>query len=302
MTPFLRGVVVLLRFSINLTGWGSLVLFLGAFKLLLPEGRVRRRLILLLARMGDRWVAGNNRIFDAFLPIEWSIEGVEGLDRNGHYLIFANHVSYADIFVAFRTFHDRTALLRFFAKQEVIWIPFVGQGCWALEFPFMKRYSAEYLARHPEKRGTDLATTRRACERYRTIPVAILNFLEGTRFTKKKQAELASPYRYLLPPRTGGAAFVLASLGDQLDGVLDLTIAYPGHVVSAWDLVTGRVRRVDVRVRRLEIPKTFLSEAITRPGEERAQFKAWIEEVWREKDETLAKLLENPPARAPALH
>ena len=291
MKAALRAAAVVLRFSINLTGWGSLVLFLGAFKLLLPQGRARRRLILLLARMGDRWVAGNNRIFDAFLPIEWSIEGVEDLKRDGHYLIFANHVSYADIFVMFRTFHARTALLRFFAKQEVIWIPFVGQGCWALEFPFMKRYSSEYLARHPERRGADLETTRRACDRYRTIPVAVLNFLEGTRFTAKKRAQQNSPYRYLLAPRTGGAAFVLASLGDQLDGVLDATIAYPGHVVSIWDCLTGRVRRIDVRVRQLDVPPEFLTDAITVPGDARVRFKAWIEEVWRQKDEILAKLL-----------
>lgn len=48
----------------------------------------------------------------------------------------------------------------------------------------MKRYSKAYLARHPEKKGQDLATTRKACAKFSRIPVAVFNFLEGTRFTR----------------------------------------------------------------------------------------------------------------------
>ena len=53
----------------------------------------------------------------------------------------------------------------------------------------MKRFSKEYLAKYPEKRGQDLATTRRACARYKSNPVAVFNFLEGTRLTPAKHAQ-----------------------------------------------------------------------------------------------------------------
>jgi 1-acyl-sn-glycerol-3-phosphate acyltransferase len=291
----IRAAIVLFLFSINLTFWGTLVLLVGLVKFLTPQGRARRRLILTLASLGEGWVAMNNRISDLTLPIRWEITGVEGLNHDGHYLVFANHISWFDIIVVFRALHRRTALIRFFTKQELIWLPFIGQACWALEFPFMKRYSADYLALHPEKRGTDLATTRRACERYRTLPVAVLNFLEATRFTLDKHNEQASPYRYLLGPRTGAAAFVVASLGDQLDGILDLTIAYPGHLVTAWQVITGRVKSIRVHVRQLPIPPVLLTSAVTEPGPVREEFREWIERAWAEKDAVLSELLGKPP-------
>jgi 1-acyl-sn-glycerol-3-phosphate acyltransferase len=287
----IRAAIVLILFSINLTAWGTAVLLLGIVKFFAPQGRVRRRLILTLAALGEGWVAMNNAISDLVLPIRWDIDGVDGLRRDGHYLVFANHVSWVDIIVVFRALHRRVALIRFFTKQELIWLPLIGQACWALEFPFMKRYSADYLAQHPEKRGADLETTRRACGRYRTIPVAVLNFLESTRFTLDKHADQESPYRNLLRPRIGAAAFVVASLGDQLDGILDVTIAYPGHLTSVWEFISGRVKSVRVRVRQLEVPPDLLTSAVTEPGPVRERFKEWIEGVWREKDDLLTSLL-----------
>ena len=275
----IRGTLVTLLLALNLSAWGTIVLLVGAIKLLAPQGGVRRRIVLFLASLGERWAGTNNRIFNALLPTEWDIEGTDGLRRDARYLIFANHISWADIFVVFRALHGRVALIRFFTKQELIWLPIVGQAAWALEFPFMKRYSAEYLARHPEKRGADLATTRRACDRYRQIPVAILNFLEATRFTAEKHAGQESPYRHLLRPRIGAAAFVIACLGDQLDAILDVTIAYADPSVTAWDFVSGRVPRVVVRVRTVSSPPD--------PEGDRDEFRAWIEGIWREKDELL---------------
>lgn len=288
----IRAAAVLILFSINLTFFGTIVLLVGVVKFFTPQGPARRRLILTLASLGEGWVSMNNRISDAVLPVRWEVEGGGGLREDGHFLVFANHVSWIDIIVMFRVLHRRVALIRFFTKQNLIWLPFIGQACWALDFPFMKRYSADYLARHPEKRGTDLETTRRACERYRTVPVTILNFLESTRFTLDKHAEQESPYRTLLRPRTGAAAFVVASLGDQLDGILDVTIAYPGHLISVWDFLIGRVRTVRVRIRQLDVPPELLTRAVTEAGPVRDRFKAWIEDVWRQKDAILAELLE----------
>lgn len=286
----LRGLTTIVLLLLNLALWGGLVLLVGVFKLF-TRGAARRRVMLMLSWLAERWVQGNNDITDFMLPTVWDIRGIEGTRYDGHYLIIANHLSWVDIFAVSRAFHRHTAFIRFFLKSVLIWSPILGQACWALDFPFMKRYSPEYLAKHPEKRGSDLATTRRALRRYRQIPVAILNFVEGTRITAEKHTDQDSPYRHLLRPRIGGIAFVLASIGEQLDGFFDVTLAYPGGDVRVWDFVTGRVPRIDVYARRIDVPSEFFSAAITEPGPERERFKAWIDGVWREKDEMLDSMV-----------
>jgi 1-acyl-sn-glycerol-3-phosphate acyltransferase len=296
----LRGAATVCLLLGNLALWGIPISLLGIVKRVLPGGPLRHAVSRMLVALADKWVGGNDRIFDLRLDTVWDVEGIAGLKYDGRYLITSNHVSWVDIVALQRVFRHHVAFLRFFLKQELIWFPIIGQACWAVDFPFMKRYSAEYLEKHPEKRGTDLETTRRACAKFRYIPVAILNFLEGTRFTKEKHAEQKSPYRHLLRPRTGGIAFVIASLGDQLDAVIDVTLAYPGGDVNMWDFITNRVPRVTIRAKRLDISPEFRTAAIAEPGPEREHFKAWLQSVWQAKDEELDALLALPAVESPA--
>lgn len=276
----------------NLLLIGTPIALLGivkfAVQFTMPRSRLRTRVILLLASIAERWVANNNRIFDRMLPTRWEVTGIPADVRpDGHYLLISNHRSWVDIIVLFRVFHRRMAFIRFFMKRELIWFPIVGQGCWALEFPFMNRHTAEYLAQHPEKRGEDLAITRRACQRYRHVPVAIANFVEGTRFSLKKRDENDSPYRHLLRPRVGGISYVLASLGDQLDAVFDVTLMYSSEP-TFWRFVAGKVDTIRVHVRRPEVPREFFTAAITEPGVARERFRGWMDQLWREKDALIA--------------
>lgn len=269
--------------------WGTLV-FLGGLVKFLTFGETRRKVILVLASFGDHWVTINNSIFDTFLTTKWIIEGIDDLHRDGHYLIISNHVSWVDIFALFRAFHERAPFIRFFLKQILIWFPIAGQACWALEFPFMRRYTPEYLARHPEKRGRDLETTRLACERYSAIPVSILNFVEGTRFSREKQEDQQSPYRHLLRPRVGGVSFVLASLGKQLDAIFDMTMVYPEGDVTMWRFVSNQLPWIHIHARRLEIPEELKAAAVTEPGPARDRFKQWMDAIWREKDARIEEI------------
>jgi len=92
-------------------------------------------------------------------------------------------------------------------------------------------------------------------------------------------------------PRVGAISFVLASLGDQLDGTIDVTLAYPGGDVTMWQFLSGKVDRIVVRARHLDVPAEFFTAEITEPGPPRDRFKVWIESVWREKDALLATLV-----------
>ena len=293
----IRGPVTILLLTLNAAFWGSCIALLGivkfAIQITAPRSRARTSVILVLAWLGTRWVHGCDRIFDLMLPTEWDITGIgDDVRPDGHYLIISNHVSWVDIFALFRAFHGRAAFIRFFLKSQLFWAPIVGQACWALEFPFMQRRTPEYLEKHPEKRGADLATTRKACQRYRNFPVAILNFVEGTRFTKAKHDEQQAPYRHLLRPRAGGISFVLAALGDQLDAMYDVTLAYPPDgEVTMWQFVSGRVPRIIVRARRVDPPAQFFDASVTLPGPAREELRDWMDALWQEKDELLDTLL-----------
>jgi 1-acyl-sn-glycerol-3-phosphate acyltransferase len=293
----IRGITTFVLLVLNTLFWGACILFLGiakfAVQISAPRSPARTRVILMLAWLATRWVAGTNRILDLMLPTEWDIGGIgDDVRADSHYLIISNHVSWIDIVALLRVFHGRAPFLRFFLKRQLFWAPIIGQACWALEFPFMRRYTPEYLARHPEKRGTDLATTRKACQRYRNFPVAMLNFVEGTRFTKAKHDEQESPYRHLLRPRAGGTSFVLAALGDQLDAMYDVTLIYPPDGdVTMWQFVSGRVAKIIVRARRIDPPPQFFDASVTVAGPAREELRSWLDQLWREKDELMDGLL-----------
>jgi 1-acyl-sn-glycerol-3-phosphate acyltransferase len=285
-----RAAAIGIGLFLNLAFWGSLVLAGGLVKLL-TFGELRRRVIRTLPWLAERWAGMNDRIFDTFLTTRWEIEGIDDLRRDEHYLVISNHISWIDIFAVVRAFHARAPFVRFFLKSTLMWAPFVGQAAWALGFPFMRRYSAGYLAQHPEKRGRDLETTRIACRRFKHLPVTILNFVEGTRFSREKHEEQDSPYRFLMRPRVGGVGFVLASLAEQIDALYDVTIIYPSRDVTMLDFISNRIPWIRMIVRRVEVPDPLRSDAITEPGPAREQFRQWVEQIWREKDELIARSL-----------
>lgn len=92
---------------------------------------------------------------------------------------------------------------KYFLKQQLAWVPFIGLACWALDMPFMKRYSRSYLIRHPgRRRGKDVETTRRSCEKFRRAhPTTIVNFVEGSRFTEEKRQQTRSHIKTCCPLR-----------------------------------------------------------------------------------------------------
>ncbi|MBW2261549.1 MAG: acyltransferase, partial [Deltaproteobacteria bacterium] len=168
-----------------------------------------------------------------------------------------------------------------------IWVPLLGLAWWALDFPFMKRYSRETIAKHPELRGKDLETTRRACEKYRTIPVSVMNFMEGTRFTDEKHRSTKSTYTHLLPPKAGGLAFVLSAMGSQMRSLIDVTIVYPHGRPTVYDLFSGRIPLIKVIAERREIPPEMIEGNYHDDPEFRSRFQAWVSELWDHKNDLI---------------
>ena len=274
------------------------LLLVGLFKAALPLAAVRRACNPLLTGLAENWIAVNSAMIDLFTSARFDVDGASDLQRDGHYLVLANHQSWVDILVLQKVFNRRIPLLRFFLKRSLFWVPVLGLAWWALDFPFMGRYNRRQIARNPELGRRDIEATRRACAKFRDIPVAVMNFVEGTRFTPAKHAGQASPYRHLLKPKSGGVAFVLDAMGEGLHAILDVTIAYPAGRPSMIDLMADRVPRVSIRVRQRPIPADLAGGNYQDDRAFRARFQQWMNGLWEQKDADLEAMLASSVDRA----
>lgn len=257
------------------------------FKLIIPIKAWQQLCSNVLVFIAEGWTSINNFIMRVFVQLDLQVEGLEALNRKGWYMVIANHQSWVDIPVLQRAVNYKIPFFRFFLKQELIKVPLLGMAWWALDFPFMKRYSKEYLVKHPEMKGKDLETTQKACEKFKETPVSVMNFVEGTRFTTEKHQRQNSPYQYLLKPKSGGLAFVLSAMGRQFDSLLDVTIIYPQGLPSFADLLSGRVNKVRIVFKTLKIPEDILSGDYQNDVVFRQRFHQWLAGIWREKDQCL---------------
>jgi 1-acyl-sn-glycerol-3-phosphate acyltransferase len=180
--------------------------------------------------------------------------------------------------------------LKFFIKKELLWLPVLGQAWWAMDFPFVKRYTKSHLQKKPHLKGKDLEITRQACKKFKKIPISITNFVEGTRFTNEKHRRQQSPYPHLLKPKAGGIAFVLDSMGEQIHRVLDVTIVYPDGVTNFWALLCGKIRKIKVRVRSLPVSAELLGD-YTNDGHFRAGLQLWLNNIWAEKNRYIEEMM-----------
>ena len=287
----INGAIASTLMLLNIFFWVPVLLLAATVKLLLPFRRVRLAIDPVLLRIAEAWIAGNSGWMRLTQPMQWDVSGLQDLNPRQWTLVICNHQSWVDILVLQHVLNRRIPLLKFFLKKQLIWVPIMGLAWWALEFPFMRRHSEAYLQKHPLERGKDAATTRAACEKYALVPTSVMNFVEGTRFTRAKQLRQQSPYRHLLKPKAGGISLALDAMGEKFGAVLDITIAYPDGTPNFWQFLQGRVPRVTVQARTLAVPRL----GVDTPGDPsqalRALCQDWINQLWSDKDALLDQLL-----------
>ena len=247
-------------------------------------------------KIAEHWISSNNALIDNMLPRkDWRIHLPDDVHMDGKYLLVSNHQSWVDTSIVQYISEKRLPLTRFFTKFELIYIPIVGQAFYFLDFPMMRRHSKEAIAKNPALKGKDIEEANRACRQLKNKPFALLNYLEGTRFTKEKHDKQGSPYQHLLKPRAGGLSLALNALGDELDSILDITIVYPDGAPDYDDLWKGSIRRLGVDVTRLTIPDELFA-AIMDGGYDRDETTKkmmfdWLEDIWQQKDARITKML-----------
>lgn len=290
MPPVITGVIASLLLTLNILFWCILLFAFTLLKIILPIRPVRKLLTAILTLIANAWVSCNSGWMWLTQKMDWTIQRPAGLDKKGWYFVISNHQSWVDILVLQHALNGRIPLLKFFLKQELIKVPVMGAAWWALDFPFMKRYSKAYLERHPEKRGQDLETTRKACEKFRDMPTSVMNFLEGTRFTQHKYDEQQSPFTYLLKPKAGGMAFAMSAMGEQFRSVLDVTIHYPQGIPTFWDFLQGKMQRCTVIINEIDIPQELRQGDYDADEQYRLNFQLWVQKLWEQKDQQLQQL------------
>ena len=247
-------------------------------------------------KIATHWISSNSALIDEMLPRkDWRINLPDDIHTNGKYLLVSNHQSWVDTSIVQYIGEKRLPLTRFFTKFELIYIPIVGQAFYFLDFPMMRRHSKEAIAKNPALKGKDIEEAKRACALLKDKPFTLLNYLEGTRFTQAKHAQQKSPYTHLLKPRAGGLSLAISALGEDIDGILDMTIVYPDGVPSYGDLWKGNIKRLGVDLRYIDIPDA-LFDRVKQGGYEdsdevKAQMFEWVEQVWRQKDQRITKML-----------
>lgn len=293
----IRGILVFSVFTINTIVWFVPIFFLAAIKLVLPLSSFRRGITRVLTAIGENWISINSVLLQTAGSIDWQARGVENLRMDEWYLVMSNHQTWVDILVLQKVFNRRIPFLKFFIKQKLIWFPLLGIAWWAMDMPFMKRFSPSYLAKNPHMKGGDLETTRRACEKFRHTPTSVINFVEGTRFSVEKREKRQSPYRHLLPPRAGGFAVAMSSMGNLFGAILDVTMVYPNGAAAFWDMCCGGHVPVIIDVRERPIEEWLLSGDYQQDREFRRRVHRWLGEIWQEKDELIQQVLDTQRAQ-----
>ena len=279
----LVGILAFLAIVLNTLFWCVFLLTIAIFKLLIPIETWKRLCTKLIINIGEYWIYCNGLWMKVLHQPKWNVEGFDSLDKTNWYLSVANHQSWADIFILQGITNRKIPMLKFFMKDVLIWVPVIGLAWWALDMPFLKRYSKETLDKEPELRGKDIKAMEKSFERFSRYPVSIFSFAEGTRFNKEKKVNQGSSYHYLLNPKSGGIGLTLTTM-PYIRLMLDFSIYYDSLSRSFWDFLCGRMSKVDVKVREIQIPENLLGRNYEEDMKFREELKSWMEDIWQEKD------------------
>ena len=285
----IKGIISVTLILINtLVGYPPL-LAAGLIKWILPFRIITVPCTWIITRVATNWLSINNLIFGVFLGVKVRTSGDSVFDKKGWYLVLSNHQSWIDIVVLQKVFNRRIPILKFFIKQELIRVPLLGFAWWALDFPLMKRYSSDFLKKNPHLKGKDIEITRKACEKFKTLPVSVMNFVEGTRFSEIKHKRQNSPYKHLLKPKAGGTGFVFSAMGSSIKKILNVTIVYPEGDCDFWNFLCGLIKEVDVHIETMDVTPDLVGDYENDPVY-KAHFQKWVNKLWEEKDRQLEKM------------
>ena len=235
---------------------------------------------------GNRWML--KRLSLVSPKINW--KSIDDVSKKNWYLVISNHQSWTDIILLQSYLYGHLPPIKFFTKQQLIWVPGIGIAMYVLGFPYVKRLTKAQVKANPSLRNADRDNIKQACEGFKNHPTSILNFLEGTRRTTSKQQFQSSEFQHLLKPKIGGIEYVIKDMGDYLHKLIDVTIVYPKGVPTFWEFLTGRCKSVEFIVNQYDIPEEVL---VDNDIERRSALASWIKTIWLTKDRLIDQLIQS---------
>lgn len=214
---------------------------------------------------GAEWINGTRVIFTG-----------DDVPMREDAMLIANHQQMPDItaIMKFCKTKDRLGDMKYFVKKQLKWVPGLGWGMQFLDCLFIDRDWT-----------SDQEKIRRTFDRLVSgeVPVHLVSFVEGTRFSLAKLRD-AQAYarthglpvpRHTLVPRSKGFAASIEGLRSHITTVYDLTIGYENGVPSLWQYIEGLVTRIHVHVRRFPI------EDLPHSADD---LREWLLARWEEKN------------------
>ncbi|MDT3296360.1 acyltransferase [Shewanella sp. SP2S2-6] len=284
----IKGCIAFLGYVINTVFW-TIPILLVSFIKLIPISSLRTATSHVLDFCASAWISVNGVIERCLHPVKIELSGDTDFSTKEWYMVIANHQSWVDILILQRIFNRKIPFLKFFLKQELIFVPILGLAWWALDFPFMRRYSTAQLRKNPKLKGKDIEITRKACAKFKAKPVSVMNFVEGTRISKAKHQKQNSQFQHLLKPKAGGMAFALSAMGEQIHKLVDVSIYYPDAVPSYWDYLTGKLPSVKVHIKVSDIDPAMRGDYMN-DRDFKIGFQEQLNQLWLTKDQVLSQL------------
>ena len=292
LPSFVKGCCTFLLYTVNTIFLCLPIFFIAGVKFFIRIPIVTDFCTKALIFIATLWISINSFIINLFNKIDFDVRGLDQLEKKQWYLVLSNHQSWVDILVLQKVLNRKIPMLKFFLKKELIWVPFLGLAWWALDFPFMKRYSKKFIEKNPHLKGKDFAKTKKACKRFIRTPVSVMNFVEGTRFTQIKKAKANGEFENLLQPKAGGVAFVLGAMSESLHKIINVTIVYPGNTPTFWEFMSGKTNKVIVDLEILPVTDSLTGDFFT-DKLFKDKFCSWLNTLWEEKDHKIGKIIKD---------
>lgn len=139
------GIFSLSILVINTLMLALMMIPLGIIKFLIPLKKLRASFTRIIISIGEIWISVNSIWVIKLHNPKLNIVGLENLNGNSWFLSTSNHQSAADIFIVQYLTNRKIPMLKFFIKYELIYVPIIGICWWALDMPFLKRYTQEQI-------------------------------------------------------------------------------------------------------------------------------------------------------------
>ncbi len=205
------------------------------------------------------------------------------INKQDRHVIIANHRSQMDILILLAAASEHAPELKFFLKRSLMYVPFMGLFCYLCGYPFVDRFTKSQL-RDRQLRAKQQQMLLDKCQSLFTRAVALVIFVEGTRFDKTKAQKFK--YENLLPPQSLGVATAI-NAQQQTGSVLDATIVYAGDDISVWQVLSGKINKVQLLVEEVKLGQTInLDDKTSMRG-----LQNWLQELWQRKDKRISEIL-----------